>query len=105
MLYSQEEFIAIRNELEGLVDFPIKELIKESGLTRPTVQSWYYQEGTILVSTKTALWIAITNLVERRKKEFEELRSGLQNKKRQTYRANSKKAKKGSSKNNDFTNE
>ena len=78
MLYSTEEFLAIRKELEELVDFPVKELIRESGLTRPTVQSWYNQEGKILVSTKTKMWIAIKNLVTRRKEEFAKLRSGLE---------------------------
>lgn len=77
MLYSTEEFLAVRQELEQLVDFPIKELVKESGLTRPTVKSWYCQEGNILVSTKTKLWIAITNLVERRREVFARLRSIL----------------------------
>ena len=80
MLYSTEEFYARRKELEELVDYPVKELIKESGLTRPTVQSWFNQEGKILVSTKITMWIAATNIVERRKKEFAELRNGLKSK-------------------------
>ena len=93
MLYTNEEFLSVRKEFEELVDFPIKELMKESGLTRPTVQSWYYQEGKILVSTKTTMWIAITNLVERRKEEFAKLRSGLKIKTRSSKKKSSSETK------------
>ena len=101
MLYSTEEFLAIRQELEELVDFPIKELIEESGLTRPTVQSWYNQEGKILVSTKTKMWIAIRNLVKKRKEEFERLRSGLDENENDQFGAGKKrkKVRKGNSQN------
>ena len=93
MLYTNEEFLSVRKEFEELVDFPIKELMKESGLTRPTVQSWYYQEEKILVSTKTTMWIAITNLVERRKEEFAKLRSGLKIKTRSSKKKSSSETK------------
>lgn len=74
--YSDKELSELIAELKAWISFPIKELSKQTDLSRATISNWYNKKGNIQADNKMLLWHASMQLLIEKKQAFDQQKNG-----------------------------